>query len=77
MFDGVSEREFPLFVTLEIARSKYSDDPGYYLLHICEDGSVADTHHDTVDEAQHQAEWELGVQRSEWQLVASNGSGKE
>jgi hypothetical protein len=61
------EQEFPPFVRLEIAQ--YSGDNGFYLLHICEHGEVADTYHDTVDEAMHQAEWEFGVQRGEWRDV--------
>lgn len=66
--DGKSEREFPPFVRLEIAR--HPGDADYYLLHICDDGSVADTCHSTVEEALHQAEWEFGVQKSEWQGVS-------
>lgn len=65
--DGKGQREFPPFVRLEIAQ--YPGDEGYYLLRICEDGSVADTWHSTLDEASHQAEWELGVQRNEWREV--------
>ena len=65
--DARGEREFPPFVRLEIA--KYPGDQGYYLLHICEDGSMADTHHSTLEEAVHQAEWEFGVQGNEWQVV--------
>ena len=73
--NGRSERGFSAFVRLEIAR--YPADDGYYLLHICEDGAVADTHHSTVEEAMHQAEWEFGVQRTEWQVVCTNESGQE
>jgi hypothetical protein len=67
--NGTVEREFPPFVRLEIARSGFANDLGFYLLHICADGSMADTHHSTVEEALHQAEWEFGVQRSEWHVV--------
>jgi hypothetical protein len=70
--DANGEREFPPFVRLEIA--KYPGDDGYYLLHVCEDGSMADTHHSTAEEAVHPAEWEFGVQRSEWQVVQPSGS---
>jgi hypothetical protein len=62
--DARGEREFPPFTELVIAA-----DPGEtscYLFHICADGQVADTWHQSVDEALHQAEWELGVQPEEW-----------
>jgi hypothetical protein len=65
--DGKGHREFPPFVRLEIA--KYPGDQDYYLLHICADGSIADTCHGTLEEALHQAEWELGVQLNEWQMA--------
>ena len=65
--DGQVERDFPLFIRLQIAQ--YPGDQGYYLLHICEDGSMADTYHETVDEAVHQAEFEFGVQPSEWRSI--------
>ena len=74
MSDGATEREFPPFVRLEIAQSRYSSDPGFYLLHICVDGSTADTYHSTVEEALHQAEWEFGVQPNEWRVVPVSGS---
>jgi hypothetical protein len=66
--DAKGRREFPPFVSLEIAQ--YPGQQSCYLLHICEDGSMADTWHETVEEALHQAEWELGVQESEWQVVS-------
>ena len=66
--DGKGCREFPPFVRLEIAQ--FPGDQECYLLHICEDGAMADTWHETVEEALHQAEWELGVQESEWQVVS-------
>src|SRR5579864_6330210 len=68
--DSRGQREFPPFVELEIA--KYPGDDGFYLLHISVDGSMADTHHSTIEEAIHQAEWEFGVQRAEWRVVATN-----
>ena len=64
---GKGQRDFPPFVGLEIAQ--YLGDGGCYLLHVCGDGSVADTWHSTLEEAIHQAEWELGVQREEWQTI--------
>jgi hypothetical protein len=57
-------------VRLEIANDPA--DSGYYLLHIAEDGSIADTHHGTLGEALHQAEWEFGVQVEEWETVEKN-----
>jgi hypothetical protein len=57
--------DFPPFVTLEIAQ--FPSDSGFYLLHICANGEVADTWHQTVEEAMHQAEFEFGVQPGEWQ----------
>jgi hypothetical protein len=51
-------------VSLEIAQ--YPNDSGFYLLHICASGEIADIHHGTVEEAMHQAEFEFGVQKEEW-----------
>jgi len=65
--DGKGQRDFPPFVGLEIAQ--YLGDGGCYLLHVCGDGSVADPWHSTLEEAIHQAEWELGVQREECQTI--------
>ena len=59
----VNSKDFPPFVSLEIVQ--YPNDSGVYLLHICASGEVADTHHETVEEAMHQAEFEFGVQRDE------------
>ncbi len=68
MSDSRGIRDFPAFVRLEIAA--YPGDDGYYLLHISEDGSMADTHHATIDEALHQAEWEFEVKPQEWEKIA-------
>ena|SRR5216684_2168918 len=65
--DSLGVRDFPDFVRLEIAQ--FPGDEGYYLNHICEDGSVADTWHNTIQDAFHQAEWEFGVRPDEWQAV--------
>jgi hypothetical protein len=70
--NSATQQEFPPFVRLEIA--KYPGDQGWYLLHICEDGSMADTYHETVEEALHQAEWESGIQRNEWHVVPQEDS---
>lgn len=62
-------KDFPSFVSLEIAQ--YPNDSGFYLLHIAVNGQIADTHHETVEEAMHQAEFEFGVQKDEWVSAAS------
>ncbi len=55
---------FPPFVALEIVR--FDSDPGFYLMHIAEDGSRADTYHSTIEDAMHQAEFEFEVRPDEW-----------
>ena len=65
--DARGRRAFPPFVRLEIAQ--YPGDSSYYLLHISEDGQIADTNHETVEEAMHQAEFEFGVNGKEWEMV--------
>ena len=60
----VNGKDFPPFVSLEIAQ--YSNDTGFYLLHICASGEVADTWHESMEEAMHQAEFEFGLQKNEW-----------
>lgn len=62
------ERSFPGFVSLEIA--SYPAEESCYLFRICDDGQVADTWHQTFEEAIDQAEWEFGVGREEWTVVA-------
>jgi len=62
-------REFPPFVSLEIARDP--GDSGFYLLHICGNGATADTHHESIEAAMHQAEFEFGVQSNEWVSATS------
>ena len=62
--DAKGAREFAPFVALEIAR--YPNEHSCYLFHISENGEVADTWHQTFEEAFDQAEWEFGVQREEW-----------
>jgi hypothetical protein len=52
------------FVRLEII--KYGADGGYYLMHICADGSGTDTWHATLDELLDEAEFEYGVLRTDW-----------
>ena len=60
-YDG---KEFPPFVSLSIGQ--YPDETGFYLMHICEDGRAADTWHETIDDALHQAEFEFGVRADDW-----------
>lgn len=46
---------------------QFDTDPGYYLIHLDNEGrEVADTYHDTIDDAIAQAEWEFGLLRREW-----------
>jgi len=67
--DAGSQRDFPPFVELAIAGC-----PGgksCYLFHVCADGQVADTWHETVEGALNQAEWEFGVKPQEWIVPSS------
>jgi hypothetical protein len=57
-------KEFPPFTSLVVCQSP--GDAGYFLMHICENGQVADTWHENLEDALHQAEWEFGVQAEEW-----------
>jgi hypothetical protein len=59
-------------VKLEIAQC-----PGQkecYLFHVCEDGTLADTWHQTVEEALDQAEWEFDVHPDEWKITTTEPS---
>ena len=56
-------------MSLEIAQ--FPTDSGFYLLHICASGEIADTWHETVEDAMHQAEFEFGVHKDEWVSVSS------
>jgi hypothetical protein len=64
--------EFPPFTSLVIAQ--YPEDSGYYLLHLCDDGTGTDTYHATIDEAFHQAAYEFDVKPEEWTEVGGSGS---
>src|SRR5216683_7136913 len=66
--DKEGSRPFPPFTSLEIAYCKGSNE--FYLLHICGDGQVADTWHQSMADAFYQAEWELGVRSHEWTDIA-------
>jgi len=65
-------REFPAFTSLVIAQ--YPGDSGYYLLHLCDDGTGTDTHHSTMEEAFHQAAYEFDVKPEEWINISNPAS---
>lgn len=47
---------------------QYDEDPGFYLIHSDANGrEIADTYHETIDDAMAQAEWEFGIRPEEWQ----------
>ena len=55
---------------LQIAR--YPSDTGFYLLYLDGDGNEqTDTWHETLEAAQHQAQFEFGVTPSEWLVPGS------
>lgn len=58
------QSQSPPFTSLAI--TQFPGDSGFYLMHICGDGQMADTWHQTLDDALHQAEWEFGVASEEW-----------
>jgi hypothetical protein len=62
--DSTGVRPFPPFTSLAI--TQYGDDPGYYLMHICDNNLGTDTWHETLKDALHQAEWEFAVLPEEW-----------
>jgi hypothetical protein len=62
--DTSGKREFPPFTELLIAA--YPTETSCYLFHVSADGQVADTWHESVDEALDQAEWEFAVRPEEW-----------
>jgi len=66
LVDSQGARPFPPFTSLVITQSLLPGDSGYYLMHLCADGSGTDTHHESLGDAFNQAEWEFGVQSSEW-----------
>lgn len=68
LIDDSGSHEFSKFVRLEIARNEASG--GYYLFHVCEDGSGTDTWHGTLEEALDEAESEYGVCPKDWQDIA-------
>ena len=64
--------EFPPFTSLVIAQ--YPGDSGYYLLHLCDDGTGTDTYHSTIEEAVHQAAYEFDVKPEEWVDISGPAS---
>jgi hypothetical protein len=64
LVDSQGARPFPSFIKLEI--SKYEGDEGYYLLYYTTVGQGTDTWHESLENAQHQAEFEFRVRPDEW-----------
>lgn len=65
---SVNGRTFPPFEDLQIVT--YPGDNGIYLLRLCSDGQVADTWHESFDDAFHQAEFEFGISNGRWAVSA-------
>jgi len=63
----INGRDVRDFKRLELAN--YEGQKGYFLLHICADGTGTDTWHQNLEDALHQAEWEFGVGEHEWKMV--------
>ena len=62
--DKLGKRDFPPFVSLFI-----TDTQGYteaILWRLCENGEAAHTHHDSIEDAFHQAEFEFEVLPADW-----------
>jgi hypothetical protein len=67
LIDSKGVRRFKLFKSLVIAH--YLNSIGYYLFHLCADGSGTDTWHESLEDALHQAEWEFEVKPDEWEDI--------
>jgi hypothetical protein len=67
LVDSTGQRAFREFVRVEIA--SYGADQGFYLMHICADGTGTDTWHETLDDAFDQAESEFKISRDEWRDI--------
>jgi hypothetical protein len=53
---------------LEIVQ--YNNDPGFYLFYIDSRNEIStDTYHDTLEAGLVQAEWEFGVELSDWEIL--------
>lgn len=64
LIDGGCKRDFPPFTSLAV--TQVPGEKSCYLMHICENGPGADTSHESLDDALHQAEWEFDVRPEEW-----------
>ena len=57
------DEQIPVPAWVEIAE----DDGGFFLMHYDEEGTcIADTWHQSLDEAKEQAEFEFGISASGW-----------
>ncbi len=58
----------------ELRIVKYPEDAGFYLLHFDAEGAeLTDTYHDTLEDAQAQAEWEFQIAPAEWEVISFTG----
>jgi hypothetical protein len=64
LVDNEGKRDFPPFISLVITQNP--GEKSCYLMHLCENGQGADTWHESLDDALHQAEWEFDVRPEEW-----------
>jgi hypothetical protein len=64
----INGADFQPFVSLEIVQ--YPNETSCYLFHIAADGNIADTWHESIEDALQQAEFEFGVQACEWTDVS-------
>jgi hypothetical protein len=62
--DSQDQSELPSCAFLVIGH--YPDDHALCLLRVCENGTMAETRHETLDEAFRHAEWEFEVRPEEW-----------
>jgi hypothetical protein len=67
-FRPVNGRTFPPFEDLQVVM--YPGDNGIYLLRLCSNGQVADTWHESFEDAFHQAEFEFGISKDRWALCS-------
>jgi len=52
----------------ELRITQFSDDPGFYLFHYDATGAeLADTYHESIEDAKTQAAFEFDVKPDEWQ----------
>jgi hypothetical protein len=62
--DTKGRRDFPPFVSLFITDTQGHSE--VVMWRHCENGQAAHTHHDTLDDAFNQAEFEFEIARCEW-----------